>query len=100
MIPPETIQQVAEATDIVKLIGRDVALKKTGATYTGLCFSHPEKTPSLVVTPARQRFKCFGCGVTGDAFDYGCLAWGLPFVDIRSTASTDGALGCTRPIRA
>ena len=91
LLPAETIRQVAEATDIVELIGQDVQLKKTGATYTGLCRFHSEKTPSFVVTPARQRFKCFGCGASGDVFGYVTLAGSMSFVDgVRHLAARAG----------
>ena len=79
MIPPDTIQTVAEANDIVELIGRDVPLKKAGATYKACCPFHAEKTPSFVVTPARQRFKCFGCGAGGDVFAWVVLVENTTF---------------------
>ena len=70
LIPPETIRRIAEASDIVAIVGSRVELRRTGTTYTGLCCFHQEKTPSLIVTPTRQRFQCFGCGAGGDAFRF------------------------------
>ena len=91
LLPEETIRQVAAAIDIVELIGRDVLLRKTGVTFTGLCPFHQEKTPSFVVTPARQRFKCFGCGASGDVFGYVTLTGSMSFLDgVRHLAARAG----------
>jgi DNA primase len=62
--------QVLQATNIVELIGRTVALKKRGASFIGLCPFHQEKTPSFNVHPDKQFFKCFGCGKGGNAIDF------------------------------
>ncbi len=70
MIPPETIEQVAAATDIVEVINGYVPLKRTGATYKARCPFHQEKSPSFNVNPARQMFKCFGCGAGGGVFKF------------------------------
>jgi DNA primase len=52
------------------LIGETVQLRKAGASYKGLCPFHGEKTPSFTVTPARESWKCFGCGRGGDVFNF------------------------------
>lgn len=70
MIPPETIEQVAAATDIVEVINGYVPLKRAGATYKARCPFHQEKSPSFNVNPARQIFKCFGCGAGGGVFKF------------------------------
>jgi DNA primase len=57
-------------TDIVTVISRHVTLVKTGDNYKGLCPFHTENTPSFSVSPARQRFLCFGCGAEGDAEEF------------------------------
>ena len=62
--------QVKAATDIVQLIGRTVALKRTGRDYIGLCPFHQEKSPSFHVSPTRQFFFCFGCKAAGDVFSF------------------------------
>ena len=64
------IQQVKEATDIVEVIGQRIELKRAGAYYKGLCPFHAEKSPSFFVNEMMQRFKCFGCGKGGDAFEF------------------------------
>lgn len=70
MIPSETIEQVAAANDIVEVIGSYFPLKRAGANFKALCPFHQEKTPSFHVSPQRQTFHCFGCGVGGSAFRF------------------------------
>ncbi len=71
MIPPETLEQVAAANDIVEVIQSRIGpLKRAGANYVALCPFHREKSPSFSVSPSRQRFHCFGCGVGGTVFKF------------------------------
>ncbi len=65
-----TIDKVREANDIVEVVGRYVKLSRSGSRYKGLCPFHNEKTPSFVVTPDLQIFKCFGCGKGGNVFTF------------------------------
>ncbi len=60
--------RVKAAVDIAEVIGRHVALKKSGSRLVGLCPFHAEKTPSFGVIEEGQYFKCFGCGKGGDVF--------------------------------
>ncbi len=69
-IPSETIEQIAAANDIVEVIGSYFPLKRAGANYKALCPFHQEKTPSFTVSPGRQTFHCFGCGVGGSVFRF------------------------------
>jgi DNA primase len=62
----EFTNKVRDAADVVEIIGSFVPLKKTGASFKGLCPFHKEKTPSFHVHPGKQVFHCFGCGVGGD----------------------------------
>ncbi len=66
----EVKDRVRESTDIVRLIGENIELKKAGVNYVGLCPFHAEKTPSFSVNPGRQFFHCFGCGESGDVFTF------------------------------
>lgn len=56
--------------DILEVIGQRVDLKRRGPNRVGLCPFHSEKTPSLYVFEASQRFHCFGCGAHGDCIDF------------------------------
>ena len=62
--------EVKNKLSVVEVVGETVSLKKAGSTYKGLCPFHGEKTPSFVVTPARESWHCFGCGLGGDIFSF------------------------------
>ena len=64
------INQVAEATDLVEVVGQFVALKKRGKEFLGLCPFHQDHRPSLNVSPSKQIFKCFACGAGGGVFQF------------------------------
>ncbi|MDP4129449.1 MAG: DNA primase, partial [Bacteroidota bacterium] len=70
MISPQTIQQILSRIDITEIIGGFVKLKKRGANYLGLCPFHNEKSPSFTVSPAKEIFKCFGCGRSGNSISF------------------------------
>ncbi len=73
------VQQVAQATDIVELMGQYVALKKRGREFVGLCPFHDDHKPSMYVSPAKQIFKCFVCGAGGGVFQFLVLYEKLTF---------------------
>ena len=70
LIPEEFLEDLRGRTDIVEVISEYVPLKRTGQNYVGLCPFHQEKTPSFTVSPAKQIFYCFGCGVGGNVFSF------------------------------
>jgi DNA primase len=64
------IEEIREKIDIVNLISRYVDIRPAGKNLSGLCPFHNEKTPSFIVSPDIQRYKCFGCGKSGDIFNF------------------------------
>lgn len=69
-IPQYFIDQLLSRIDIVDLIDSYVPLKKAGANYKACCPFHGEKTPSFTVSPSKQFYHCFGCGVNGTAISF------------------------------
>lgn len=66
----ELIEEVRNSNDIVDIISQYVNLKKSGRNFFGLCPFHNEKSPSFSVSPDKQIFHCFGCGVGGNVFHF------------------------------
>ena len=91
MIPESFIQELLNRTDIVDIIDKRVQLKKAGANYVACCPFHQEKTPSFSVSPSKQFYHCFGCGVHGSAITFLMEYEGLTFVEaIEDIASSLG----------
>ncbi|AWI53534.1 DNA primase [Aquabacterium olei] len=91
MIPPSFIQDLLARTDVADVVGRYVTLKKAGINFKGLCPFHGEKTPSFIVSPTRQTYHCFGCGVHGNALGFLMEYGGLGFVDaVKDLAQMQG----------
>ncbi len=70
MILEESVREVIETARAEEVVGDFVNLKKRGQNYLGLCPFHGEKTPSFNVNPARNIYKCFGCGEAGDSVQF------------------------------
>ena len=70
MIDRQTIDRINAATDIVDVVKEFVTLRKAGVNFKGLCPFHDEKTPSFVVSPSKQLYKCFSCGKGGSAVHF------------------------------
>ncbi len=64
------IEEVKNKTDIVSLISEYIEVKKAGRNYKANCPFHGEKTPSFMITPELQMYKCFGCSRHGDCFTF------------------------------
>lgn len=70
MIDRATVDKIMDAVNIVDVVGEFVNLRKSGVNYKGLCPFHDDKTPSFMVSPARQICKCFSCGEGGNAINF------------------------------
>ncbi|MBN1492124.1 MAG: DNA primase [Phycisphaerae bacterium] len=77
-------RRIRDSVDIVDVIGSYVVLRQAGANLKGLCPFHEEKTPSFNVHPAKQIFKCFGCGAGGDVFNFIQLREKVSFLEARA----------------
>lgn len=95
MIPQSFITELLARVDIVAVIGRHLTLKKRGAHYVGLCPFHGEKTPSFTVSPVRQTYHCFGCGMHGSAIGFLMEHAQLGYVDAINQLA--GELGMSVP---
>ncbi|MGB6327463.1 MAG: DNA primase [Halarcobacter sp.] len=70
MITKESIENLKNHLDVVDVVSQFIELKKSGANFKACCPFHGEETPSFVVSPAKQIYHCFGCGVGGDAIKF------------------------------
>ena len=78
-IPDDKIEAIKNASDIVDIVSEVVSLRRAGRNLLGLCPFHAEKTPSFTVSPDKQIFHCFGCGVGGNVFTFLMKQGGLSF---------------------
>jgi len=77
--------------DIVEVVSQHLSLKRAGQNFTGLCPFHQEKTASFVVSPTRQMFHCFGCGVGGNVYHFLMKIEGFTFPQaVKSLAEKTG----------
>lgn len=77
----DIVQEVISANDIVDLVSSYTQLKRSGRGFTGLCPFHNEKTPSFHVSPDKQLYHCFGCGVGGSAVQFVMAMENLDFTE-------------------
>jgi DNA primase len=90
-LPEDKISEIKESCNIVDVISDYVSLKKSGANYKGLCPFHMEKTPSFMVNEQKKIFHCFGCGASGNVFNFLMKNEHLTFPDaVRETARKAG----------
>ncbi|HAS16323.1 MAG TPA: DNA primase, partial [Nitrospiraceae bacterium] len=91
-IPEELITKIKGTQDIVEVISRHVSLKKSGQNYSGLCPFHSEKTPSFVVSPAKQLFHCFGCGTGGNVITFLMKYENVTFPEVLKNLARDAGI--------
>lgn len=77
----EIIDEVRQSNDIVDIISQYVHLKRSGRNYFGLCPFHNEKSPSFSVSPDKQIFHCFGCGVGGNVYTFLSKIENMSFIE-------------------
>ena len=75
----EILEDIRQSNDIVDVISQYVRLKRSGRNFFGLCPFHNEKSPSFSVSPDKQIFHCFGCGVGGNIFTFISKIEGISF---------------------
>ena len=75
----ELIDEIKNNNDIVDVVSQYVHLKRSGRNYFGLCPFHNEKSPSFAVSPDKQIFHCFGCGVGGNVIHFISKIEGINF---------------------
>ncbi|TXH06193.1 MAG: DNA primase [Candidatus Moraniibacteriota bacterium] len=98
----DQVEEVKSKVDIVEIIGSRVTLKKAGRHFKGLCPFHSEKSPSFIVSPERQSYKCFGCQEGGDVLTFLQKYEGYSFLEaLESMAAKVGVtLQSYRPTEA
>jgi DNA primase catalytic core len=89
MIPQQVFDDINSSVQIERIIGNEITLEKSGANYIGKCPFHDEKSASFTVSASKNMFKCFGCGVGGDAVKFIEKLKGISYIEaIRFVASS------------
>ncbi|MEZ4180372.1 MAG: DNA primase [Candidatus Doudnabacteria bacterium] len=70
MADNNTIQEIKDRLDVVEVISGYLPVKKSGSNFRAVCPFHNEKTPSLMISPSKQIWHCFGCGEGGDVIGF------------------------------
>lgn len=91
--------EIRAAVNAVDVIGKHVELRRRGVNFLGLCPFHAEKTPSFNVSPTTNRFKCFGCGVGGDAVHFLMEHCGMTYPEAIEAAAAESRVEVEYEIR-
>lgn len=81
MISQETISRITEGNNIADIVKEHVSLQRRGVNFIGCCPFHSEKTPSFTVSPAKQIYKCFGCGKSGGVVQFVMEIEGISWIE-------------------
>src|ERR1700723_1029742 len=99
-IPQAFIDEVVARSDIVEIIGARVPLKKAGREFKACCPFHNEKSPSFWVSPAKQFYHCFGCGVHGTVIGFLMQYEKMEFLDAVADLAQRAGLELPREAQA
>ena len=88
----ELIDEIRNKNDIVDVISQYVILKRSGRNFFGLCPFHKEKSPSFSVSPDKQIFHCFGCGVGGNVFHFVQKIENISFLEALETLANNAGI--------
>ena len=91
------IEEIRNKLDIVDQINKYLELKTAGKNFLGLCPFHTEKTPSFIVSPELQRYKCFGCGESGDIFNFVQKVEGIDFPEALEKLAKEAGVELKKP---
>lgn len=69
-ITPDLKDRIKDASNIVEVVGSYLSLRKQGVNYVGVCPFHDDKSPSMMVSPVKNMYKCFACGAGGDVIKF------------------------------
>ncbi len=97
MVDTRDIDRIRDSSDIVRLVEEYFPMKKTGANYKALCPFHQEKTPSFVVSPQKQIYHCFGCGKSGNIFNFLMEMEGIDFPEAAKRLAERTGVKLDRP---
>jgi DNA primase len=81
----EDIEALRHQADIVAVVGDYTSLRRAGKSFKGLCPFHTERSPSFTCSPDGNFFHCFGCGASGDIYDFLQRVEGLDFPEAVET---------------
>jgi DNA primase len=94
--PEDRKEEVRRATDVVALVQRYVPLRRSGRSFSACCPFHQERTPSFHVWPESQRWKCFSCNRSGDAFSFVMEKEGVEFPEALRMLARDAGIELER----
>jgi DNA primase len=96
-LPGDRKEEVRRATDVVALVQRYLPLRRSGRSFSACCPFHQERTPSFHVWTESQRWKCFSCGRSGDAFSFVMEKEGVEFPEALRMLARDAGIEIDRP---